>query len=35
MKFLAQLDYVIAAIHQSFNQPQDEIMRRLEQRVSE
>ncbi|NQD99443.1 DNA polymerase/3'-5' exonuclease PolX, partial [Staphylococcus xylosus] len=27
---LAQLDYVIAAIHQSFNQSQDEIMQRLE-----
>ncbi|PTJ83899.1 DNA polymerase/3'-5' exonuclease PolX [Staphylococcus succinus] len=27
---LAQLDYVIAAIHQSFNQPQEEIMKRLE-----
>ncbi|RIN24260.1 DNA polymerase/3'-5' exonuclease PolX [Staphylococcus succinus] len=27
---LAQLDYVIAAIHQSFNQPQEEIMERLE-----
>ncbi|RIL22060.1 DNA polymerase/3'-5' exonuclease PolX [Staphylococcus gallinarum] len=29
-EILAQLDYVIAAIHQSFNQPQEEIMRRLE-----
>lgn len=27
---LAQLDYVIAAIHQSFNQSEDEIMKRLE-----
>lgn len=27
---LARLDYVIAAIHQSFNQSQDEIMQRLE-----
>lgn len=27
---LAQLDYVIAAIHQSFNQSQEEIMKRLE-----
>lgn len=27
---LAQLDYVIAAIHQSFNQTQEEIMKRLE-----
>ncbi|MCG7338745.1 DNA polymerase/3'-5' exonuclease PolX [Staphylococcus sp. ACRSN] len=27
---LKQLDYVIAAIHQSFNQPQEDIMRRLE-----
>ncbi|PHK50622.1 DNA polymerase/3'-5' exonuclease PolX [Staphylococcus edaphicus] len=27
---LEQLDYVIAAIHQSFNQSQEEIMRRLE-----
>lgn len=27
---LAKLDYVIAAIHQSFNQSQEEIMRRLE-----
>lgn len=27
---LAQLDYVIAAIHQSFNQSQEEIMQRLE-----
>ncbi|SCU35688.1 DNA polymerase X family [Staphylococcus xylosus] len=27
---LAQLDYVIAAIHQSFNQSEDEIMQRLE-----
>ena len=26
---LAQLDYVIAAIHQSFNQSEDEIMKRL------
>ena len=30
-EILAQLDYVIAAIHQSFNQSQDEIMYRLEQ----
>ncbi|PTI69699.1 DNA polymerase/3'-5' exonuclease PolX [Staphylococcus succinus] len=29
-EILAQLDYVIAAIHQSFNQPQEEIMKRLE-----
>lgn len=27
---LAQLDYVIASIHQSFNQPEEEIMKRLE-----
>ncbi|MDU1613386.1 MAG: DNA polymerase/3'-5' exonuclease PolX [Staphylococcus epidermidis] len=27
---LAQLDYVIAAIHQNFNQSEDEIMKRLE-----
>ncbi|PWZ94351.1 DNA polymerase/3'-5' exonuclease PolX, partial [Staphylococcus pseudintermedius] len=27
---LAQLDYVIAAIHQSFNQSEEEIMKRLE-----
>ncbi|MGO2870754.1 MAG: DNA polymerase/3'-5' exonuclease PolX, partial [Staphylococcus equorum] len=27
---LAQLDYVIAAIHQSFNQSQEDIMKRLE-----
>ncbi|MCU5745702.1 DNA polymerase/3'-5' exonuclease PolX [Staphylococcus sp. SQ8-PEA] len=30
-EILAQLDYVIAAIHQSFNQSEDEIMYRLEQ----
>lgn len=29
-EILAKLDYVIAAIHQSFNQSQEEIMRRLE-----
>lgn len=29
-EILAQLDYVIAAIHQSFNQSEDEIMKRLE-----
>ncbi|SCS47693.1 DNA polymerase/3'-5' exonuclease PolX [Staphylococcus caeli] len=29
-KILAQLDYVIAAIHQSFNQSQETIMQRLE-----
>ncbi|NWK84523.1 DNA polymerase/3'-5' exonuclease PolX [Staphylococcus sp. GSSP0090] len=29
-EILAQLDYVIAAIHQSFNQSQEEIMQRLE-----
>ena len=27
---LSQLDYVIAAIHQSFNQSEEEIMKRLE-----
>lgn len=30
-EILAQLDYVIAAIHQSFNQSQEDIMYRLEQ----
>lgn len=30
---LAQLDYVIAAIHQSFNQSEEEIMKRLKMHV--
>ncbi|MCP6468030.1 hypothetical protein NL473_28570, partial [Klebsiella pneumoniae] len=30
-EILAQLDYVIASIHQSFNQTQEQIMHRLEQ----